>query len=284
MKLLPFLFLTYLLMEWLEHRTGEGARRRIQTAGKVGPLWGGLLGVVPQCGFSAAAASLYAGRVITIGTLFAVFLSTSDEMLPILLSEAVPAATIGKILAAKVVIAVVSGFLLEFLCGALPKKKRGGMDIRAVCGEERCHCGDGILKSALRHTIKIFLSIFLIMFFLTLIMETVGEDSLALAFRGAPVVGELIAALIGLIPNCASSVVITQLYVSGVIGAGAMMAGLLTNAGVGLLVLFRVNRGANHGAEHNTNRGLRENLGIVAALYCAGVFWGVVIGLLGVTF
>lgn len=271
-KLLPFLFLTYLLMELLEHTTGGKVQNKIKNAGKVGPLWGGLLGIMPQCGFSAAASSLYAGRVITVGTLLAVFLSTSDEMLPIFISEAVAPATIVKILAAKVCIAIISGFLAELVYVNVFKKKEKDMDIHVVCEEEHCSCEDGVLKSALKHTLKIFVYILLITFILTLVIEMIGEDHLAVVFQNIPVVGEMIAALVGLIPNCASSVVITELYLSGIIGAGAMMSGLLVNAGVGLLVLFRL------------NRNWKQNAGIMAALYGFGVVWGVIIELFGIVF
>lgn len=271
-KLLPFLFLTYLLMEALEHTTGGKVQSRIKNAGKVGPLWGGLLGILPQCGISAAASSLYAGRVITVGTLLAVFLSTSDEMLPIFISASVPASTVIKILAIKAVIAILSGFIAEFVYVSLFKKKEKDMDIHVVCEEEHCSCEDGVLKSAIRHTLKIFFYILIITFILTLIIEAIGEDKLAVVFQNIPVAGEMIAALVGLIPNCASSVVITELYLSGVIGAGAMMSGLLVNAGVGLLVLYRL------------NRNWKQNAGIVAALYGFGVFWGVVIEMFGIIF
>ena len=271
-KLRPFLFFTYLLMELLEHTTGGKVQNKIKNAGKVGPLWGGLLGIMPQCGFSAAAASLYAGRVITVGTLLAVFLSTSDEMLPIFISESVAPATIIKILGAKVCIAIISGFLAELVYVNVFKKKEKDMDIHVVCEEEHCSCEDGVLKSALKHTLKIFVYILLITFILTLVIEMIGEDHLAVVFQNIPVVGEMIAALVGLIPNCASSVVITELYLSGIIGAGAMMSGLLVNAGVGLLVLFRL------------NRNWKQNAGIMAALYGFGVVWGVIIELLGIVF
>lgn len=270
LKLLPFLFLTYLLMETLEHRTGTQARNKIKTAGKVGPLWGSLLGVVPQCGFSAAASSLYAGRVITVGTLIAVYLSTSDEMLPILLSEAVPPMTIVKILGLKVVIACISGFVVEAVYVRCMHKKEKDMDIHVVCEEEHCHCEDGIFVSAIKHTLKILFYIFVLTLLINLLIGIVGEDTLSGLFSSIPVVGELIAAAIGLIPNCASSVVITELYLSGIISAGAMMAGLLVNAGVGLLVLFRLNRDT------------RQNIGIIGVLYALGVFWGVVIELSGI--
>lgn len=271
-KLLPFLFLTYLVMEALEHSTGKKLSKRIQNAGKVGPLWGGLLGVIPQCGFSAAASSLYAGRVITVGTLLAIFLSTSDEMLPIFISESVAVPTILKILAVKVIIAIISGFLVEFVYVKLLKKKEKEMDIHVVCEEEHCSCEDGVLKSALKHTIKIFVYIFLISFALNFLIGVIGEEHLAALFSSVPVVGELIAALIGLIPNCASSVVITELYLQGIIKAGAMMSGLLVNAGVGMLILIRL------------NRNWKENAAIVATLYGLGVFWGIVIECIGIVF
>lgn len=271
-KLLPFLFVTYLVMEILEHQTGSKVQNRIRTAGKFGPVWGGLLGVMPQCGFSAAASSLYAGRVITVGTLLAIYLSTSDEMLPILISESVPVATILKLLGTKVLIAVVSGLVVELVYVKVLKRQEKDMDIHVVCEEEHCHCEDGALVSAIKHTIKIFVYILLISLVLNMVIEFIGEDTLASLFFSMPVVGELIAALVGLIPNCASSVVITELYLDGIIGAGAMMAGLLVNAGVGILVLLRL------------NRDIKQNAGIIGALYGLGVFWGVVIELLGITF
>lgn len=271
-KLIPFLFLTYLFMEALEHKTGSAARRRISTAGKFGPVWGGILGVIPQCGFSTAASSLYAGRVITVGTLLAVYLSTSDEMLPIMISNAVPAGTIVRILGAKAVLGVISGLAAEYVYTHLMKKKEKDMDVHIICEEERCHCDHGICRSAAVHTLKIFVYILLISLGLNLVIGFIGEDTLAGLFTGIPVLGEFVAALVGLIPNCASSVVITQLYLDKIIGAGAMMAGLLVNAGVGLLILFRLNKDK------------KQNLGIVAVLYGLGVFWGIVIELTGIVF
>lgn len=271
-KLLPFLFLTYLFMEWLEHKTGSAARNTIRTAGKLGPVWGGLLGVIPQCGFSAAASSLFAGRVITVGTLIAVYLSTSDEMFPIMISNAVPAATIIKILACKAAIGIISGFVVEYVYTHVLKKQEKEMDIHEICEEERCNCEHGLLSSALTHTLHVFVYIFLISLALNIIIGLVGEETLAGLFTGAPIVGELIAALVGLIPNCASSVVITQLYLEHIIGAGAMMAGLLVNAGVGILILFRLN--------HDR----KQNFRIIGLLYGLGVFWGIIIELTGIVF
>ena len=271
-KLLPFLFLTYLFMEWLEHKTGSAARNRIRTAGKLGPVWGGLLGVIPQCGFSAAASSLFTGRVITVGTLIAVYLSTSDEMFPIMISNAVPAVTIIRILAFKAAIGIISGLIVEYVYTHILKKQEGDLDIHEICEEERCNCEHGLISSAATHTLKVFVYIFLISLGLNIIIGLVGEETLAGLFTGAPVIGELIAALVGLIPNCASSVVITQLYLDHIIGAGAMMAGLLVNAGVGLLILFRLN--------HDRV----QNLKIIGTLYGLGVFWGIIIELSGIVF
>lgn len=271
-KLLPFLFLTYLFMEWLEHKTGSATRNRIRTAGKLGPVWGGIMGVIPQCGFSAAASSLFTGRVITVGTLIAVYLSTSDEMFPIMISNAVPAVTIIRILACKAAIGIISGLIVEYVYTHILKKQEGDLDIHEICEEERCNCEHGLISSAATHTLKVFVYIFLISLGLNIIIGLVGEETLAGLFTGAPVIGELIAALVGLIPNCASSVVITQLYLDHIIGAGAMMAGLLVNAGVGLLILFRLN--------HDRV----QNLKIIGTLYGLGVFWGIIIELSGIVF
>lgn len=262
-KLLPFLFLTYLAMEYLEHRTGNKAEALIKKAGRFGPVIGGLLGIVPQCGFSAAASSFYAGRVITLGTLMAIYLSTSDEMLPILISEQAPLGLIIKILLAKAAIGMIAGLVIDFVL------RRKGVEehahIHEICEHEHCHCEKGIFRSALSHTAQISLFILLITFALNLIFHFAGEEALASLLLNRPVLGPLLASLVGLIPNCAGSVAITQLYLEGVIGIGAAMAGLLTGSGVGLLVLFRVN--------HNR----KENLGILALLYGIGVCLGIMI-------
>lgn len=272
-KLIPFLFLTYLVMEWLEHKTGSRTQATIRKAGKAGPLFGGMIGVFPQCGFSAAAANLFAGGLITAGTLAAVFLSTSDEMLPIFISEAVSPATIVKILVTKMVLAIISGFVLDFLYHKLIRKEIRYKNIHTMCESEHCKCEEGILVSTIRHTLHITLFIFLITLALNLVIEGVGEEQLASLVQNVPVVGELVAGLVGLIPNCAASVVITELYVQGVIGSGPMMAGLLSSAGVGLLILFRINK------KHP-----KQNLGILAYVYVVAVAWGILIDLLGIRF
>ena len=271
-SLLPFLFVTYLAMELMEHYAGGKFQKAIQNSGKWGPFLGAVLGIMPQCGFSAAAASFYSARIIGVGTIIAVFLSTSDEMLPILLSASVPAGTIAKILFTKVTIACISGYLASVIYQKFLQKKEGEMDIHIVCEEEHCSCEDGVLKSAVKHTVKIFFYIFVIAFILNAVIEGVGEDALADVFSNVPVVGQMVASLVGLIPNCASSVVITQLYLKGVISSGMMMSGLLVNAGIGSLVLIRL------------NRNLKENVGIMTAVYCFGVIWGIMIDMVGIVF
>lgn len=267
-KLLPFLFLTYLAMEYLEHRAGEKTEALMRKAGHLGPVIGGALGVVPQCGFSAAASNLYAGRVITLGTLLAVYLSTSDEMLPVLISEHAPVGSIAGILLAKAGIGITAGLLIDLLL-----KKKGGHDhahgshIHEICEHEHCRCEKGIFRSALSHTVRIAIFILLITFLLNLLLFFAGEEALANVILNRPVAGTLLAGLVGLIPNCAGSVVITQLYLEGIIGIGSAMAGLLTGSGVGLLVLFRVN--------HHK----KENIRILGLLYGIGVLAGIVIEL-----
>lgn len=270
-KLLPFLFLTYLLMEILEQKAGDKAEVAVRRAGKWGPLMGGALGAVPQCGFSAAASSLYAGRVLTVGTLLAVFLSTSDEMVPIMLSGIASGQTnvlaLMQILLGKVVLGAVTGFIVDLLW-----RRKDTVNIHLICKQEHCDCEDGALKSAIKHTLKIALYLVIIGFAINLAIELLGEDTLATWFTDLPVVGVLVAALIGMIPNCAASVAVTQLFLDGVISTGAMMAGLLTGAGVGLLVLFRLNRRP------------KENLLIMGVLLGSGVLWGLLIDLLGIVF
>lgn len=359
--LIPFLFVTYLAMEWLEHKTGAKTQKAIRHAGAAGPVVGAFLGVVPQCGFSAMAATLYAGRVITLGTLFAVLLSTSDEMLPIFLAENVAPNTILSIMGAKVIIGMVMGFVVD--AGLrLARRDKEKLRIHELCAQDKCGCDDdcatckqnpelayghhddglaqaaatpaplhrsiaeeleatkghehrdhvhchdcgcghegeghsdadaapaaeapaacchdhshdggwkGIVKSALKHTITVTLFIFVITVVLNAVLETVGEDVLAQFLAASPLLAVLAAALVGLIPNCAASVVIAQLYLEGVLGPGAMLAGLLTAAGVGLLVLVRSNRPA------------LQNVKIIALLYATGVFWGLVAEGLGVVF
>ena len=238
LKILPFLFITYLLMELLEHKAGDRVQRIISRAGKAGPAIGGALGLAPQCGFSAMAAGLYAGHIITPGTLLAVFLATSDEMLPIFIGAGVAPSRIFTVLGLKLGCALIVGFVTDLLL----RKHIHGMHISELCEDEHCHCEKGIWRSAIYHTLQVGLFLYLITVVLTGLIETLGEESIADWFVHFPVVGPIVAALVGLIPNCASSVVLTSLYMEGVLSSGAMLSGLMVNAGIGLAILFRNNR------------------------------------------
>lgn len=350
LALVPFLFVTYIALEALEHAAGTRANAVVRRAGAAGPVVGALLGVVPQCGFSAMAATLYAGRVVTLGTLVAVFLSTSDEMLPMLVAERVDSGLLFRVLGLKVLVALITGVLADLAIRALRKNarvhaflrrtvlsvRRDGMEadvvdqmaeggetaehIYRLCEQDHCGCGhdyahahggehghahgnehgrehaDGhvascdhahghdqghdhaggrfgivgsIVMSAVSHTVQVSLFIFLVTFALVLVLETVGEDALAAFLSGNQLLAVFASALVGLVPNCSASVVITQLYLEGVLGFAPLMAGLLTSAGVGYLVLFR------------TNRHPRENTVIVVGLFLVACVWGLVFAALG---
>lgn len=277
LKILPFLFVTYLIMEYLESHTEDHVRDIVKRAGWMGPFWGALLGIVPQCGFSAAASNLYAGRAISLGTLIAIFLSTSDEMIPIMISETVPFNKMLRILLLKLILAVIAGFIIDAVCHILNSRKTGqpedGEDflIERLCAKEHCQCESGsIVVSALKHTAHILLFVFLITFILNIAFFLIGEDHLASLISARPVLGILSSALIGLIPNCGASVLLTKMYLSGILPASHMIAGLLDGAGVGLLILFRV------------NPDFKENLRITILLYCLAVLLGFMIHLFGI--
>lgn len=263
LKLLPYLFLTYLLMEFLENKMNDRAVSLVHRSGKLGPVLGSIMGIIPQCGFSAAMSNLYAGGLITRGTLIAVFLSTSDEMLPILISEKAPASLIFKILGVKLIAGILAGVLIDLLYHTrrLPR-------IHDLCEDENCECEDGIFLSSLKHTVKIGLFILAVNIVLTAVMVFVGTERLSAFILHKPVIGELISGLIGLIPNCAASVAITELYLQGAMRTGAMLSGLLVGSGVGLLVLFRM------------NRSLKDNLQTLFLLYFSGICFGFLAGLL----
>ena len=283
LKLLPFLFITYLIMEYIEHKMGHKTKSAIKKSGKWGPIIGSILGVFPQCGFSVSATNLYAGRVITLGTLIAVYLSTSDEMLPIFISEAVSPVIILKILGIKLIIGMIAGVIIDLFVHIIIKNKNKKIvqqneedseenEIGHMCEEEHCHCNEsGILKSAIHHTLSILVFIVLITFIINTVVYFVGEETIAGWILNKPVIGPVIASLIGLIPNCAASVIITNMYLENVISLGSMISGLLTGAGVGLAVLFK------------TNSKIKENIGIIILLYAIGVISGIMIDLIGIT-
>jgi len=304
--LIPFLLVTYLVMEWLEHKTGARTQQAIRRAGAAGPAIGALLGVVPQCGFSAAASTLYAGRVITLGTLFAVYLSTSDEMLPIFIAEQVPIGTMFGILGMKVAIGMAFGFVVDFVLRMMHRDHES-LCIHELCEQDHCNCSSecatcsenpalayehhddcaegcdhshhghdhshdagwgSIVKSACKHTLQVTLFVFLVSLALNAVLAFLGEEALESIVGSNEALAVVIAGIVGLIPNCAASVAIAQLYVEGVLGLGACMSGLLSAAGVGLLVLLR------------TNRRPRENAAIVGILLAASIVCGLLIQLL----
>ena len=268
-KLLPFLFITYLIMEYIEHKTKEKTKETIKKSGKIGPLVGSILGVFPQCGFSVSATNLYAARVITLGTLISVYLSTSDEMLPIFISEAVPIDVILKILGIKVLIGMIAGFAIDFVL-RLRNKDKEEEKIVDLCEKDHCHCENGIINSSLKNTLNIFIFILIISLIMHIAIHLIGEDAIASIILNKPIIGPIIAVLIGLIPNCVASVILTQMYLENLISAATMMSGLLVGAGVGLAVLFK------------TNKGIKENLKIVGLLYVIGVISGIILEFLGI--
>ncbi len=348
LSLVPFLLVTYLALETLEHVAGDSVNGAIKRAGAAGPVVGSLLGMVPQCGFSAMAATLYAGRVVTLGTLVAVFLSTSDEMLPLLLAEQVPLQTMAMLLASKALIALVTGFIVDAAIRGLRRNARAHAAIRRtvlgiaanpahvncahddhtggdiidevaeagvsadhiheLCERDHCGCDDdedeherdhghshdhghtdehehhhghshdhshegapvlSIIRSAISHTIQVSVFIFLVTLILVAVLETFGESAIEQFLRGNETLAVLGSALVGLIPNCSASVVITQLYLEGALQLAPMLAGTLISAGVGYLVLFR------------TNRSARENVVFLIMMYVIGAGWGLILSAVG---
>ena len=346
LSLVPFLLVTYLALETLEHVAGDRVNGAIKRAGAAGPVVGSLLGMVPQCGFSAMAATLYAGRVVTLGTLVAVFLSTSDEMLPLLLAEQVPVQTMAMLLASKALIALVTGFIVDAAIRGLRRNARAhaairrtvlgtaanpahvncahddhsGGDIidevaeagvsadhiRELCERDHCGCDEdedehehghghdhghegehehhdghghshshegtpvlSIIRSAISHTVQVSVFIFLVTLILVAVLETFGESAIEQFLRGNETLAVLGSALVGLIPNCSASVVITQLYLEGALQLAPMLVGTLISAGVGYLVLFR------------TNRSARENAVFLIMMYVIGAGWGLILSAVG---
>ena len=348
LSLVPFLLVTYLALETLEHVAGDRVNGAIRRAGAAGPVVGSLLGMVPQCGFSAMAATLYAGRVVTLGTLVAVFLSTSDEMLPLLLAEQVPVQTMAMLLASKALIALVTGFIVDAAIRGLRRNARAHAAIRRtvlgtaanpahvncahddhtggdiidevaeagvsadhiheLCERDHCGCDEdederghghghehshdhghadkhehhhdhshslegapilSIIRSAISHTVQVSVFIFLVTLILVAVLETFGESAIEQFLRSNETLAVLGSALVGLIPNCSASVVITQLYLEGALQLAPMLAGTLISAGVGYLVLFR------------TNRSARENAVFLVMMYVIGAGWGLILSAFG---
>ena len=268
-KLLPFLFITYLIMEYIEHKTSNKVKQVIQKSGKFGPLLGGIVGIVPQCGFSVSATNLYSARVITLGTLISVYLTTSDEMLPILISETMPASTILTILGIKLVIGVLAGFIIDFVARKLHKEKEE-TKIEEICEHEHCHCEKGILISSIKHTLNIVLFLFITTLIINIVFHYVGEDYLSKILLKGTILGPFITSLIGLIPNCGASIILTELYLNNAISLSSLIAGLLTGSGTALIVLFK------------ENKNIKENIFIICLLYSLGVISGLILELLNI--
>ena len=269
LKILPFLFLTYLLMEFLEHRASDKMRGAIEKCGPLAPLAGGVLGMVPQCGFSSAAAGLYAGRTVSLGTLVAVFLSTSDEMLPVLISGRARPGVILTLVLSKAAIGIAVGFFINAVMHL--KRGKGTAHIHELCEAEGCHCERGIFLSALYHTLTVSAFIFLATLAIDTLVFFIGEENIKAWLFNVPVLSQLLCAFLGLIPSCAISVVLTELYMEGLLSAGALLAGLLPGAGVGTLVLLR------------TNKSIKENLSILGLLVAVGFLFGLLFDLTGLS-
>ncbi len=263
LKMLPILFLAYILMETLEHFEGEKFVAFIKKSRKLGPLLGAALGIIPQCGFSGGIASLYAAGAVTTGTLFAVILSTSDELLPILVSSSVTPVFIAAFLATKFLVALIVGFIIDIILRKKHAEKEE--NIHEFCEKEHCSCNDGILVSALKHTLKIVVIIILVLFAINTCIELLPQDSIK-SFLNAPILSQIFASLIGLIPSCSVSVLLANLYVSGALGISSLLCGLLTNGGIALLVLYKA----------NSNK--KANLLITIALFVIGLVAGSLCG------
>ncbi len=267
LKLIPFLFLAFLILEYIEHKMSKKNEKLLVNNKKVGPFLGGILGAFPQCGFGAMATRFFSSRIITLGTLIAVYLSTSDEMLPIFISQGVNILTILKIIGIKVIIGIIFGYLIDLI---YHKKVNYQDEIHHMCHDDDCNCEKGIFHSSIHHTLNITIYLFIVSLIINVLIYFIGEDNIANFLKNSNFT-YFIGSLIGLIPNCASSVIITELYLSKMISIGALLSGLLTGSGIGLLILFK------------TNKNIKENIIILLIIYFIGVIMGYLIDLIGIT-
>ena len=262
LKLIPYLFVTFLLLEWMEHKLSKKTEQAITKYKKLGPLLGGIFGGFPQCGFSAMGANLYTSGVITRGTLIAIFLSTSDEMLPIMISEHISIPTMIQIIGFKVIAGIIIGFLVDLFF-----KNKFERNIEELCNEDHCHCKNGIFLSSVIHTLKTAGFILLANIIIGVAIYFIGTDNLENLLKSNNILVYFLSSLIGLIPNCASSVVLTELYLTDFIPIGVALGGLLTASGIGILLLFK------------NNKYLKDNLLILSIIYFSGVILGFLIDL-----
>ena len=265
LKLIPFLLVAFLIIELLEHKLNNKTKMIITKSKKIGPIIGSLLGVIPQCGFSVMATNLYITRIITLGTLISIYLSTSDEMLIIMISEKVEISLILKILLIKIFFGIVYGLIIDKI---INKKKKDKETNYELCDEEHCDCNHSILLSAIKHTLHITLFIFIITLIINTIFTLLGDNYLSKLLLNNSILSPFITSLIGLIPNCAASVILTELYLNSTISLGALIGGLLTSSGSSLLVLIK------------NNKNQKENLSIILLLYALGVLSGIIIELI----
>lgn len=267
LKLIPFLFITFLVMEYFEHKMSNKTKKVIEKSGKLGPLLGGLLGAFPQCGFSVAATNFYVTRIISLGTLISIYLSTSDEMLPILISEKADISFIIKIISLKVLIGIIFGFIIDFILRKSSSKNKSA-GIESFCHEQHCDCNHGIIKSSIKHTINIMIFLLIISFVLNFGFDYFGEEKISKIFMKDSIFGPFLSSLVGLIPNCGASVVLTELYLNQTISFASVVSGLLTSSGVALLVLFKI------------NKNMKENFKVLLTVYFIGVFVGILMNLI----
>lgn len=266
-KLIPFLFIAFLIIELIEHKFNKKTKNVIKKSGKYGPIIGSLLGLFPQCGFSVVATNFYITRVISIGTLFAIYLSTSDEMLPIMLSEGASFKIIFEILLIKFVCGCIFGMLID----SFIRNKRIKIDYDYhMCDEDRCDCNHSVIKSSMKHTLNTLTFVVVISFIINILLEYLGADIISKIFMKNNLFGPLIGSLIGLIPNCGASIALTELFLKDAINLGTCISGLLTGSGVAILVLFK------------SNKNLKENIFIILILYLIGVLVGIFIELIGI--
>lgn len=266
-KLIPFLFVAFLIIELIEHKFNKKTKNVIKKSGKYGPIIGSLFGLIPQCGFSVVATNFYITRVISIGTLFAVYLSTSDEMLPIMLSEGSSFKTILCILLIKFICGIVFGLIIDKII----RKKNIRLEYDYhLCDEDHCDCSHSVMKSSIKHTINTLFFVLIISFIFNVLFEYLGTEVISKIFMKDNLFGPFVASLIGLIPNCGASIALTELFLKGAINMGTCIAGLLTGSGVAIIVLFK------------SNKNLKENIFIVTVLYLIGVLVGIFIELIGI--
>ena len=265
LHLIPFLIVTFLVLEFIEHKLKKKSKKNLTKSKRFGPIIGALLGAFPQCGFSAVASNLFSSRVITMGTVVAIFLSTSDEMLPMMISEHTAIKELSLILIFKVIIGMIIGLIVDLIINRNDEQEQ----VHELCDHDHCDCEHhGVIVSSLIHTLKITLFILVANLAINLLIFFIGEDTLSDILLNKNIFKYFIASLFGLIPNCASSVIITEVYLNGLITIGTLLSGLLTGSGIGILILFK------------QNKNLKENLTILSIIYTVGVVLGILVDIL----